>query len=194
MSPDDQDWLDALAGHAVTARDSAGAAEGDLLRRAVQSSRRTSAVQEMPAPAADLAREAALISRAAREGLIPAATNLRHRARTSWRPLLLAAALGAVAFGIMWQFRGVQDAAIVRDAQPDPVRLEASKPVELQRRILDELRAVGVEATGYESLGIHGVDADLPKPVPPAVERVLRSHGIPLPPDGVLRIEIREPR
>lgn len=193
MSDDDQDWLDALAGRAGLARDSAGAAEGELLRRAVQASRRATLPQEMPA-GPDLAREAALISRASREGLVPAATSARRLPRASWRPLLAAAALGAFAFGIAWQFRGMQDAAIVRDAQPEPVRLEAAKPVELQRRILAELRAAGVEATGYESLGVHGIDADLPQPLPPEVKQVLGSHGLPLPRDGVLRIEIRESR
>jgi hypothetical protein len=194
VSHDDQEWLDALAGRAEMARHSAGTVEGGLLRRAVQSSRRAAPAQAIPVASADLVREAALIARASSEGLIPAAAGPRRWARTNWRPLLAAAALGAFAFGIAWQFRSVQDAAIVRDAQAEPVRLEAAKPVELQRRILAELRAADVEATGYESLGVHGVDADLPQPVPPEVERVLRSHGVPLPPDGVLRIEIREIR
>jgi hypothetical protein len=194
MSQDDKDWLDALAGRAVTARDSASGMEGELLRRAVQENRRVSAAQEIPAASADLARETALISRASSEGLIPAPASSRSWKSTSWRPLLAAAALGAFAFGIAWQFRGAQDVAIVRDAQPEPVRLEDSKPAELQRQILAELRDAGINATGYESLGVHGLDADLPQPVPPEVQRLLLSHGVPLPEDGVLRIEIRQTR
>ena len=194
MSHDDQDWLDALAGRAAPAGDSAGAAEGELLRRGVLASRRAAAPQEMPAASADLAREAALISRASSEGLIPAAASSRRWTRASWQPVLAAAALGAFAFGVAWQFRDTQDAPIVRDAQAEPVRLAASQPRELQQRIITELRAAGVEATGYESLGVHGIDADLPQPVSTEAQRVLRSHGVPLPTDGVLRIEIRESR
>jgi hypothetical protein len=194
MSHDDQDWLDALAGRAAAARDSAGAAEGELLRRGMLASRRVSGPDMSSAASADLGREVALISRASSEGLIPAAVSPRRSARATWQPLLAAAALGAFAFGIAWQFRDSQDRAIVRDAQAEPVRLEASRPRELQQRIVTELRAAGVAATGYESLGVHGIDADLPQPVPTEVQRVLRSHGVPPPTDGVLRIEIRESR
>ena len=194
MSHDDQDWLDALAGRAAAAPASAGVAEGDLLRRAVQASRRTKAPPELRAASADLAREAALIARASREGLIPAATSSTRGVRATWRPLLAAAALGALAFGIVWQIRDTRDAAIVRDAQPEPVRLEDPRPAELQQRILAELRAAGVVATGYESLGVHGIEADLPQPLPPEVQRVLEAHDVPVPADGGLRIEIRERR
>jgi hypothetical protein len=192
-SDDDQDWLDALAGRTAAAGASAAAAEGELMRRGVLASRRAPLSHETPVASADLGREAALISRATSEGLFPAASS-RRWARATWRPLLAAATLAAVAFGIAWQFRATQEAAIVRDAQPEPVRLEAARPRELQQQILTELRAVGVDATGYESLDVHGIDADLPRPMSPEVERVLRSHGVPLPADDVLRIEIRETR
>jgi hypothetical protein len=192
MSHDDQDWLDALAGRAAPGSRTAGRAEGELLRRAVRAAPRA-LPGEAASPAADLSREAALIARAAREGLIPAPAPARHATRASWRPLLAAAALGAFAFGLAWQFRPTE-APVVRDAQAAPSLIQASRPVELQQRILAELRAAGVDATGYESLGVHGIDADLPQPVPDAVRRILDAHGVPLPSDGALRIEIREPK
>jgi hypothetical protein len=55
------------------------------------------------------------------------------------------------------------------------------------------LRAAGVEATGYEALGVHGIDADLPRPITSETRRVLQQFSLPEPADGVLRIEIRTP-
>lgn len=46
-------------------------------------------------------------------------------------------------------------------------------------QLLDELRAAGVRATGYDQLGVEGIDADLPKPVPPRVRDVLTRHRRP---------------
>jgi hypothetical protein len=82
---------------------------------------------------------------------------------------------------------------VVRGDDDGVVHITATNPAELKRRILDELRAAGVDATGYEALNVHGIDADLPTPLPPQVGRVLDTHDIPVPADGVLRIEIRSP-
>ncbi len=79
---------------------------------------------------------------------------------------------------------------VVRGTAQAVVRIEAADPSALQRQILEDLRRAGVEATGYERLGRHGIDADLPDLVPPAIERVLQRHGIPVPRDGVLAVEI----
>jgi hypothetical protein len=75
-----------------------------------------------------------------------------------------------------------------------PVRLQAAKPAELKARLVEELRAAGVEAIGYDRLDLSGVDAKLPDPVPEAVRTVLDRHGIPLPADGIVRVEIAESR
>ena len=81
---------------------------------------------------------------------------------------------------------------VVREGVSAPVQLQARDPAALKRQIVEELRAAGVEATGYETLGVHGIDADLPQPLTPAVRSVLARHEVPEPADGVLRIEIRE--
>lgn len=70
--------------------------------------------------------------------------------------------------------------------------LYAADPRALRMQLVAELREAGVEASGYAQLGINGVDADLPRPVPPQVRRVLERHGIPVPADGVLRVSISE--
>jgi hypothetical protein len=70
------------------------------------------------------------------------------------------------------------------------VRLKAADPRSLRSQIVEELRAAGVQASGYEQLGVEGIDADLPRPVPEAVSKVLQQHGVPVPLDGALRIQI----
>ena len=74
------------------------------------------------------------------------------------------------------------------------VRLQSSNPTELKAKLVDELRAAGVEAIGYDRLDLSGVDAKLPDPVPSPVQAVLNRHGIPLPADGVVRVEIAQSR
>lgn len=75
-----------------------------------------------------------------------------------------------------------------------PVRLQAANPTELKARLVGELKTAGVEAIGYDRLGLSGVDAKLPDPVPETVRAVLERHGIPLPADGIVRVEIAESR
>jgi hypothetical protein len=74
------------------------------------------------------------------------------------------------------------------------VRIESSDPQALKARLLRELNAAGVHATGYDRLGRPGIDADLPQPLPPAVHILLDRHHIPIPPDGVLTVEIEDSR
>lgn len=50
-----------------------------------------------------------------------------------------------------------------------------------------------MHATGYEQLGVEGIDANLPTPVPPQVRAVLTRHRLGVPDNGVLRIEIAAP-
>ena len=77
---------------------------------------------------------------------------------------------------------------------PDGIaRLTSVDPRALRSRIIDELRAAGVQASGYEQLGVEGIDAELPRPVPDAVRGVLEEHSVPVPDNGLLRIEISTP-
>jgi hypothetical protein len=47
-----------------------------------------------------------------------------------------------------------------------------------------------VRATGYESFGRQGIDADLPSPLPAEVRAVLDRHGLAAPRDNILQVEI----
>lgn len=75
-----------------------------------------------------------------------------------------------------------------------PVTLQSENPAELKAQLVSEFRAVGVEAIGYDRLGLSGVDAKLPAPLPEAVRAMLERHRIPPPADGIVRIEIARPQ
>ena len=205
MSPDDDRiWLEVLAGRAPAAGGDAavgddasarGAAAREAAAREAEGLRagilaRAVDAAEPVAPQ-DLRREDALIARARREGLLPAGAGARPERRVAgWRTLVAAAAaiLVVVAAGVV--MRRAPERETVRSAAAGPVRLEAPDPQALQRLILEDLRVAGVRATPYERLGRFGLDADLPVPVPEPIAEVLRRHGIPVPADGVLSVEI----
>jgi hypothetical protein len=102
-----------------------------------------------------------------------------------------AAALAVAVLLLGWHLSPkTSTSEIARASLDGVVRLESADPKALRRQIVAELGAAGVQANGYAQLGIDGVDADLPLPVSPDVQRVLASHQIPAPADGALRIEI----
>jgi hypothetical protein len=180
----DQAWLEALAGR-QSADDGPDAREAYILREAILEH----LGGDVLAPRSDDAeRLAALIERARREGLI-----VPRAPRRTLVPLGIAAtiicAVGATA---MWNVlhHGTRTTQVQRGGREDIVHLRASDPLQLKQQILQELQSAGVSARGYESFGVQGIDADLPRPTPPAVEHILREHGIPTPVDGILRVEI----
>ena len=107
-------------------------------------------------------------------------------------------AIGVLLLG--WQFREplskqvTQPAPTVAPASATATRLYAASPPALKQQLVDELRASGVEAIGYDRLGLSGVDAQLPQPLPPAVGATLDKYGIRVPADGVVRVEISPSR
>ena len=180
---DDQIWFEALAGREPASN--ATSREAHALRAALRSAH-TSAdnVRAMR----DANREEALIARAVQEGVIRTAP---PRRRMSWQLPIAASVLIVVAAGIVLQMRDSTDTTIMRGNEDGITRLQAADAAALKKQILAELRAAGANATGYEALGVHGIDADLSLPLSPDVQRVLAAHDIPEPADGVLRIEIR---
>lgn len=186
---DDLRWLDALAGRAEV--ESATGREAFALRQALLADERGSQDSGFTSAAAEPLnprREAGLLDLAAREGLLPTRPSRVY----SWQwalaaCLVLALGLGA---GLQWMQYPVGQ-SVVRGGEDGVVRMTSTHPAALKQRILHELRAAEVEATGYEALNVHGIDADLPLPLTDAVRDVLRAHDIPEPADGALRIEIR---
>ena len=193
MTPDDdQKWLDALAGRAGA--DSPAAREGANLRGQVLSL--TSAHSMPSAPARDGVREMNLIARARGEGLLLTPQRAPWRWPWGWNAGFAVATVAAIAVAVGFYMRAIVDTemvetgAVVRGTPDGIVRVTAPDPASLKQQLIEELRAAGVNATGYEVLGRQGVDADLPQPLTDAVRRVLDKHGIPPPQDGVLRVEI----
>ncbi len=144
----------------------------------------------------DAAREAALVDRARREGLLAAAP----AAKPWWRSLFAAPGrLRSRPSRSHW----LPSAALryfsppletLRSAENGVVRLESKDPQLTAGNITRELSAAGVHVSGYQRLGRIGIDADLPQPLSPEVRRVLDRHRIPIPKDGALTVEITTPR
>ena len=113
----------------------------------------------------------------------------------------------AIAIGVLllgWQFRvplsqsvtqgGAASGPPAAPATDQTSRLRAADPAALKQQLVDELHAAGVEAIGYDRLGLSGVDAKLPTPVPAAARATLEKYAIRVPADGVIRVEITESR
>jgi hypothetical protein len=190
MSRDDDDkWLDALAGRTAENDPAPGAREGRELRASL---RRMTAESAPQRSTRDRAREALLLERAQHAGLIPRRARSRFFGLpTTLTPWSLAAAL-CLAIGLAF-FMQPATTPIVERSDDGIVRIQSADPIALKRMLLDELRAAGIEATGYERLGVQGIDADLPQPLPENVRAILNRHGIEAPRDGTLQIEIAPP-
>jgi len=108
----------------------------------------------------------------------------------------------AIAIGVLvlgWQFRvpltqGVVGGPPASPAPSQTARLHAADPAALKQQLVEELRAAGVDAIGYDRLGLSGVDAKLPTPVPDAARATLEKYAIGVPGDGIVRIEITQSR
>lgn len=195
MTDEDRDWVDALAGRVPQGSSHATIHEARRLREAIQ---RNVRAPDVAVPERDAQREAQLLERARREGLIDPAqltkrTQRLLRAAGIGRLAALAAGLTGIALAMGFFLHGAPQSEHLRSAREHVVRIEAADPASLKMRIVDELRAAGVAARGYEGLGVEGVDADLPRPVPPRVRDVLTRHHLTVPSDGALRIEITAP-
>jgi hypothetical protein len=195
VTDEDQDWLDALASRTPTGQHRAAIREGERLRTLIQ---RNVHAPDVTVPEQDAERETQLLERARREGLIDP-PELAKRARRRLRPaavggwLGLAASVAGIAVALTFFLRSSPPIGHVRGARAPVIHLEAPDPTALKMQILDELHAAGVHATGYEQLGVEGIDASLPNPVPPRVKEVLTRHHLNVPSNGVLRIEIASP-
>jgi hypothetical protein len=113
----------------------------------------------------------------------------------------------AIAIGVLfvgWQFRVPLSKGVASDtsdthppatpATAQTARLRAADPAALKQQLVDDLRAAGVDAIGYDRLDLSGVDAKLPTPVPDAARATLAKYAIGVPADGVVRVEITQSR
>lgn len=178
---DDEQWDAGLAGRAVGA--GRAAQEGSRLRAAL---RQYAAVPVyLDQPATSLSREERLLGLARREHLLPNRGLIRQA--SPW--LALAAGLAVAAFGVLRIWSPGVDTQVVRGASDGVIRIEVASPVDAQKKLLAELKAVGIEGRGYEMLGRYGVDADWPAAPTAEQHGVLEKLHIPAPPDQALRVE-----
>ncbi len=193
---DNKTWFDALAGRTASDPNLHAAREARLLRESLLRQWQLQRADQAPQlPARDARREAELLARAQREGLIPPA-GLRRRSR--WLPgravpLAAAAAIACIAVGLSFFLHTGTPQEIYRGTHDGVVTVEAANPAALKGQLITELRAAGVAATGYERLGLQGIDADLPRPISSQVREILQKHHLPVPADGVLKVEITAP-
>jgi hypothetical protein len=120
----------------------------------------------------------------------------------------VAAGIAIAVLALGWEFRAPLSKSVAAGAPaaqdptsvPAPAadvqttRLRAADPAALKQQLVDDLRAAGVEAIGYDRLGLSGVDAKLPAPLPEAARATLEKYAIGLPADGVVRVEITQSR
>lgn len=209
---DDAAWLAALAGRSTPIADRAAAIdEGAMMRHALRTW--APAIDEVASH--DPERLARLIERARAEGLFDERGLPAQRLRRSgffaglrrrwdadaggwprYRALAMAAAIVLVA-GIVFVVRPtgqrIDDDQVVRSAQ-ELVLLQTNDPKALQHQLIDALAKEGVKVTGYSRFGRYGIDADLPQNLTPSLRALLERNRIPVPGDGVLRVEIEAPR
>jgi hypothetical protein len=194
VSDDDKTWLEVLAGRTPPDVDGPVAREAQLLRESLIRRRQLQQAEQLPQLAVpDVGREAELLARAEREGLIEPALQRRRGWLTGGRVLAAAAVMAFVAIGLTLFLRTGSEQEIYRGTHDGVVTIEAANPATLKSELIAELRAAGIAATGYERFGLQGVDAELPKPVSPQVRAVLERHRVPVPQDGVLKVEIAAP-
>lgn len=183
MRDDDDIWFDSLAGLKGDEPEKTAAAA-----RAVRSAILARiAAEEPPEVGGNAPRENELIARAREEGLLPPVRTTRYRRLPAF---LAAAAFAGLAVTVALQMRTESPSMVTRGAASGITRIHSEHPQELQQQLIRELKSAGVQARGYESFGRPGIDADLPAPLPSAVREILTRHGIALPKDNVLQLEI----
>lgn len=191
---DDNDWGEALAGRARAGASPETLAEAALLREAQR---------RWPAnsPALELPPEQAWIARARAEGLlVPGRRTWCAGCLQRWRRWT-ASPLGLGATGLvlasllgLWIVPGLvlppHDAPGTLRAPAATLQLrQAADPRAARERLAERLLALQVPVQRYERLGRFGLDADLPRPLSPAVSTLLRDEMLVVADDGSLRVE-----
>jgi hypothetical protein len=189
--PDDQDWLEALAGRKARNENSAAANTGKALREAYLA-RPDQIPSSVEAPKPDFQK---LLNRARAEGLLADQSERRegrfiNRGYRRIQGLLALAASIVVTAGAIFLIRPPSPTETLRSPTNGTVRIENEQPEQLQQKMLVNFRALGVKATAYEQLGVEGIDTELPSPVDPKIRDMLRSYGIATPTGGDLDIQI----
>lgn len=115
----------------------------------------------------------------------------RSTFRATGRRGVVAAAMAVAVLALAWNLRPASDASTAPfDVINGTVRVTAPDPRALKQQIVADLASAGVQANGYEQLGVIGIDAELPRPLTAEARAVLDKHRLAAPANGILRIEI----
>lgn len=187
---DDDTWFEGLAGRAAGGP---AAREGARLRDAL---RRLPVPALVPPPVEPIVEAARAEGLLRHRGWCPACAERWQRWRAaswpSWQwagGLAVAAAVGVLSVSLWMQQPAVEPAPTLR-APADGLWLRtAPDPAAARDRLAVRLQAQGLTVRRYERLGRAGLDADLPQPLAPDLQRLLHDEGLAAAPDGSLRVE-----
>ncbi|MFA6262519.1 MAG: hypothetical protein WC760_13715 [Bacteroidia bacterium] len=195
MSDDDPDWADALAGRPREGAAPATLAEAALLRDAMRR-------WPVETPALEPRPVAELIERARREGVLAprrawCAGCLERWRRWTANPLgmgaaglVLASLLGLwIVPGLIGRQAPIDGPGTLRAPSAALQLRAAADPQAARDNLAARLQALQVPVRRYERLGRFGLDADLPRPLSPALAALLHDEVLPAGDDGSLRVE-----
>lgn len=212
---DDDDWLETLAGKGRQGAAPATQLEATWLRDAL---RRDTARQQLAAEAIEPATDGLqrLLARSAAEGLADATAQRRRwlpglchgcaaRWRLAWAWLHAGRTTGWAAAGTLataallgaWLVAPVEqpatEAPVLRHAPGALQVFIDAQPLLRRDRLAATLESAGVSVRRYERLGRHGLDAELPWPLPAALGQALREQGLQTPKQAELKVEFAPP-
>jgi hypothetical protein len=105
----------------------------------------------------------------------------------------------AIMFGLLimvapWKINEPPEILTTREIQNGINVLHVAKPSVERDRLAQDLAKLGINAKQYQRLGRLGLDADLPKSLPPELTKLLRHWAIQPSVDSVLTVEFEEQR
>jgi len=189
MKPDDQDWLDSLAGRAPGA-DAEARQLGQALRR--QAAQRAEQAVEPPTAESLMAAANAL-------GLTETAGCrtcdwLRGLVRAPRRPLIALATAMALLLLLLPMRPPEPEAPMVLRGAADTQLLQDANPSARRERLARHLESTGVKVQRYEHLGRAGLYAHPNATQQAALAAWLKAEGLSLTADGELQIEVEAAR
>lgn len=196
---DDQRWLDVLAGRIPPRADDAVMQQAQALRIALRAT-------PQPLPAGELssadqritqllarARAQGVLNPPARPRLLPAFLDGLWSIRGPWVAPAMGLVLVAGLLSLWWPAHQESgNEAVLRGAPPAVQHLPSSDPLASQAALADALQRAGAQVQPFERLGRHGLDIELPQPLPATLRQLLQQHGLQTPTGTALVIEFDE--
>jgi hypothetical protein len=191
-APQDDDWAQALAGRDRPDTDPLARREARVLREAL---RRWPLPEPQGGP--DAPGLKALLDEARAQGLLrrrswcPGCLERWRRWTASsagWGGLAVAGVLGLAVLPVLWPPPDPGPETVLRSEAGVTLRT-AADPLRERDALASRLRAGGADVQVYARLGRYGLDAEWPGGADDPTRAWLAAEGLPLGPDGSLRVE-----